>query len=133
MRYLLDTHTLLWHARDASNLPPRLRRLLNTDDGSVQLVVSVVSLQEIVIKLALQKLELRGGMSALFARMEQYAMERLAIQDTHLQAYIRLPFLADHRDPFDRLLLAQAQAESLTLVSRDPKMRRYDGVAVVWA
>jgi PIN domain nuclease of toxin-antitoxin system len=45
---------------------------------------------------------------------------------------LALPLLVDHRDPFDRLLIAQAKAENLTLVSRDPNMRRYEGVSVLW-
>lgn len=132
MKYLLDTHTLLWHARDAPELPTRIRHLLDDEAASDQLVVSVTSFYEIAIKVAVGKLPLPGGFDALLARIARSDMRRLSITDDHLRTYCRLPFVGDHRDPFDRLLVAQALTEELTLISCDAKMRLYPGLTTIW-
>ena len=118
MRYLLDTHTLLW----ARSAPERLSRealtiLQSTGDT---LYVSMASLWECAIKSSVGKLDVPAG----FYRIVSNDYEMLGIELSHVEACADLPM--HHRDPFDRLLVAQAQLGGLVLVTRDPDIARYD-------
>jgi len=119
MRFLVDTHALLWAlgepsalsrvARDAIGDPPNL------------IVVSSVSLWECAIKASIGKLDLPED---FFDSIPEAGYEVMPIRISHLNVYRTLPM--HHRDPFDRMLVAQARAEALTLVSRDPEIAKYD-------
>jgi PIN domain nuclease of toxin-antitoxin system len=99
-------------------------------DGRNQLFLSVVSVWEIAIKTAKGKLILPEEPASYLAnRMNYYRMTPLPVQMSHALRVYSLPTY--HTDPFDRLLIAQSQLETLTLVSRDEEIRRYD-VEVVW-
>lgn len=118
MRYLLDTHTLLW----ARSAPERLSRealtiLQSTGDT---LYVSMASLWECAIKSSVGKLDVPAD----FYRIVSNDYEVLGIELSHVEACVDLPM--HHRDPFDRLLVAQAQLGGLVLVTRDPDIARYD-------
>ena len=127
--YLLDTHTLLWYAGADPRLPPTVSALIA--DPAVRLVVSRVSLWEITIKESLGKLILSQPYDQWMRTVRTYDFQFLGITDAHLSQLHVLPQTKDHRDPFDRLLIAQAQAEGLTLVSRDVKFATYE-VPVRW-
>ena len=118
MRYLLDTHTLLW-ARAA---PERLSRdaLTILESAESALHVSIATLWECAIKSSIGKLEVPEGFYRIVA--EDY--EILAIEISHLEAFGRLPMY--HRDPFDRMLVVQARLGGLTLLTRDRDIARYD-------
>ncbi len=104
MRILLDTHVLLWfHTRDP-RLSTRSRSLI--ESGGHDCRYSSVSLWEITIKHALGKLELEDGLEASFDAMERANLIALQLDRGHLSALAQLPH--HHRDPFDRLLVAQA-------------------------
>ena len=124
MRYLIDTHALLW-ARSTPDL-------LSTEaleafrNPQCALYVSVASLWECAIKRSIGKLTLPDGFYRLVA--EDYGI--LGIEESHVEAYGHLPM--HHRDPFDRLLVAQAQLGDLTVVTRDRNIARYD-VAILSA
>ncbi len=124
-RLLVDTHVLLWWmANDRDRLSETARRQLADPANSI--VVSAVSVWETAIKRALGKLDAPPD---LLKRLEQTAVELLAITARHADQVGRLPM--HHGDPFDRLLVAQAGLEGLALVSGDSAVRRYD-VAVIW-
>lgn len=119
MRLLLDTHILLWALSDDPALSEGARTAIV--DGRNEVLVSAVSAWEITIKKALGRLRAPDDLP------EQLAARRLAPLDVtiaHALAVGTLP--AHHADPFDRLLIAQARVDRLTLVTRDAHIRRYD-------
>ncbi|MEI4271961.1 type II toxin-antitoxin system VapC family toxin [Klenkia sp. LSe6-5] len=118
MAFLLDTSALLWVLGDDPRLGPRTRSAMVDGADSV---VSVVSSWEIVIKSTVGKLR---PVPRLPAVLEERGIRRLAIEDRHLLALAELPLV--HRDPFDRLLLAQAQVEGLTVITSDAVFAQYD-------
>lgn len=122
MRLLLDTHTFVWWDND--ELPRSVRDRIQSADI---VYVSAASAWEVAIKTALGKITARA---AFADAIDDYGFDALPITVAHADAVRALP--PHHRDPFDRLLVVQAQLEGLTIVSRDPAMRLYP-VPVVWA
>ena len=123
MRYLLDTHLLLWAALDSEHLSPAARSILA--DEHADLVFSVASLWEVAIKAALGREDFSVDPDLLRRGLIQAGYEELAIRGPHAVAVVDLPAL--HKDPFDRLLVCQARAEGLVLVTSDPLVAQYPG------
>ena len=123
MRFLVDTHALLWALGAPSTLSREARDVLA--DPSNLIVVSSASLWECAIKASIGKLDLPED---FFDSIPEAGYEVMPIRISHLNVYRTLPM--HHRDPFDRMLVAQARAEALTLISRDPDIAKYD-VAVL--
>ena len=119
MRLLLDTHALLWAVGAPAELPPRVRALL--EEGSTEVCVSAASTWEISIKAALGKLHLDVG--ALLATLRTLDFAELRIGFEHTRRAGALPPI--HRDPFDRMLVAQALEDGYTIVTRDPAIGCY--------
>lgn len=128
MRLLADTHAMLWWLRDDRRLSKRARALL--EDGANELLWSIASSWEIAVKLGTGKLELDRPLHRLFADIvsEQGAVV-LPIGHEHCSRLADLPL--HHRDPFDRMLIAQAQHEGVPILTADPKLAVYD-VQVLW-
>ena len=122
MRLLLDTHIFLWWRADASDLPESARAAIL--DATNEVYVSGAVAWEIVIKRGLGKLDFDGTVGEAVA---EEGFTPLSVDLAHVDALARLP--KHHRDPFDRLLVAQAIVESLTLVTTDPVVRAYDAVS----
>ncbi|MFI5727176.1 type II toxin-antitoxin system VapC family toxin [Streptomyces cyaneofuscatus] len=118
MRLLLDTHVILWWLGDSDELSDQVKDLLDTEP-SVHL--SAVSAWEIAIKQSLGKLD---GPDDLAERVRDSQFTSLPITAGHGVRAVRLPAL--HRDPFDRILIAQAQIEGMTVVTRDQWIPQYD-------
>lgn len=118
MRLLLDTHVLLWWMADDPSLPREVREHISA--RATLVYVSAVSVWEIVIKRSLGKIELPDEWEKTLAAEP---FRRLPVTWEHAFALHRLPPI--HRDPFDRLLIAQAELENLTLVTRDSHILRY--------
>ena len=97
------------------------------------LCISRISLLEIAIKSQLARSDFPLDFEQWVQRFQQFDFELLEITDAHLVKLSQLPTVKDHRDPFDRLLIAQALSEDLTLVSRDGKFGEYAGLNVQWA
>ncbi len=119
MRFLVDTHALLWALGEPSALSPAARDAIA--DPSNLSVISSASLWECAIKVPIGKLELPED---FFDSVPEAGYEMMPIRISHLNVYRTLPM--HHRDPFDRMLVAQARAEALTLISRDPEIAKYD-------
>ncbi|HOC54311.1 MAG TPA: type II toxin-antitoxin system VapC family toxin [Verrucomicrobiota bacterium] len=128
MKLLLDTHTLLWFLTNDRSLSTQARAAIEA--GGNLCSVSAASLWEVAVKVALSKLTLPAPYADIFPRqLEINGFGLLPITPTHCAALLTLPL--HHRDPFDRLLLAQAQSEAMTLVSDDGQFAPY-GVPVLW-
>ena len=117
-RCLLDTHTLLWWLADSPQLGERCRKIIS--DRRNQVFVSAATTWEISIKMALGKLEAPEDMDSA---VDDEGFTKLPISLYHGQLAGQLPPL--HRDPFDRMLIAQAQAEGLILITADENIAQY--------
>ncbi len=124
---LLDTHTVLWYLENHEALPARVRATI--DAAAERPRISIVTWWEIAIKLSTDKLRLLASLAETYESAETAGFARLSIRFDHLQQVAQLAY--HHRDPFDRLLVAQALTDDLTLVSRDPKLDAY-GVRRLW-
>jgi len=125
VRLLLDTHALLWALATPEKLPATARRAIQSADNEVH--ASVASAWEISVKVALGRLEF--DVTSLESALAASGIELLGIELKHTARIATLPH--HHRDPFDRLLVAQAIGESMTLVSRDRELAKY-GVRLLW-
>jgi PIN domain nuclease of toxin-antitoxin system len=123
-RLLLDTHIFLWWRGEPSRLPAQVRSSIATADI---VFVSVASAWEAAIKVSLGRLELPDTIEA---GVLASGFEKLLISFSHTEQVASLPH--HHRDPFDRMLVAQAKAEGLTLVTHDRLLAPYD-VEILWA
>ena len=129
MKLLVDTHALLWMVSADPRLPQTARALILE---APELYWSVSSFWEIGIKLSLNRPDFQlalGWANSLTAEFERNGMIRLQITPAHCAAVSRLDW--HHRDPFDRMLVAQAMEEKLTILSADPQMDAY-GISRVW-
>jgi PIN domain nuclease of toxin-antitoxin system len=115
---LLDTHVILWWLADDPSLSDELKARLDTEP---QAYVSSATIWEVAIKQAAGKIV---GPADLPERIRRSGFRELAINFEHAMVAERLPLI--HRDPFDRMLVAQAQCEDLTLVTGDPHCQKYD-------
>jgi PIN domain nuclease of toxin-antitoxin system len=128
MRLLLDTHAFLWVLEASARLSPKARAAIQ-DAGNVKLV-SFASLWEITIKVAFGKLKLETPWEETLRQIERMAPGTvLGCTVPHLESLSQLPH--HHRDPFDRMLVAQARADDLTLVSHDDLLDAY-GIRRLW-
>jgi PIN domain nuclease of toxin-antitoxin system len=128
MKLLLDTHTFLWWDRFPENLPQGVLDLCKNKQH--ELYLSVASLWEMQIKQNLGKLSLHQSLSnILLDQVQRNDLKILPIQVEHILALSRLTHA--HKDPFDRMLITQANVEKMTLLSADSVFKHYD-VDVFW-
>lgn len=121
--YLLDTHCWLWLKADASRLPSPVRRRILRHPR--ELVLSSACVMELVVKQATGKLTL--GVGGVRAFVDELIDDGVAVLDANVEHMLRMGKLPmRHRDPFDRLLVAQALVEGLTLVTADAQVLGYD-------
>lgn len=129
MNLLLDTHAFLWWTSDQERIP---RETLNKmKDPEIGVFFSVASSWEAMLKIGLGKLSLREEWHDIVDReIRENGIETLPVYLRHTYALARLPPL--HKDPFDRILIAQAIAEGFTLVTADPLVNQYPDVRTMW-
>lgn len=128
MKLLLDTHTFLWFLDGSPQLSPHARGLI--EDGTNDVFLSVGSLWEMAIKVSLGKLTLAQPFETLIpAQLALNVIQVLGISVDHTARIVTLPF--HHRDPFDRLLIAQALVEGMPIVGVDAAFDAY-GVTRLW-
>ncbi len=128
MKVLLDTHAFIWWDSDPTKLSPQAR--VACEDRTNVVLLSVASVWEMQIKLQLGKLDLRLPLAEVIASQQQTNdIQVLSVALGHVLALQDLP--AHHKDPFDRLLIAQANVEEAVLISHDPVFAQYP-VKVLW-
>jgi PIN domain nuclease of toxin-antitoxin system len=123
MKILLDTHIFIWMATEPERLSPKVTESIINRQNT--LFLSVASIWEIQIKVALGKLDLIANLAVTVdTQIAENSIQLLAIDLQHVYALSKLP--PHHRDPFDRLLIAQSQVEKMTLASVDRAFDLYD-------
>jgi PIN domain nuclease of toxin-antitoxin system len=127
MRAILDTHAFLWALAGDRRMSPHARDIFA---GSTELSLSMASIWEILIKVQAGKMNFpRPAGTYVIRKLVENRIEVLPISIDHLLAVERLPM--HHRDPFDRMLIAQSMEERLPVITSDAMFRRYD-VDVIW-
>jgi PIN domain nuclease of toxin-antitoxin system len=128
MRLLLDTHAFLWWITDDQKLSYRAREVIN--NGLNELFLSAASGWEIAIKARIGRLQLPERPEIFLSQqLAANSIRSLPIEMSHALGIFTLPDI--HRDPFDRMIIAQSQIEGLTILTCDPLIRKYD-VKVLW-
>jgi len=128
MKALLDTHAFLWWINDDPRLSDAARQLIG--NGESALFLSAASGWEIAIKMRLGRIEMLGDSEQFI--FEQLALNNITVLPISMNHALRTAALPDHhRDPFDRMLVAQSQIEQLPIVTSDPLIMRY-AVDVIW-
>ncbi len=122
-RILLDTHAFIWALENPALLSPEARELIETKENRI--FISQISFYEIASKQTLNKIALSVDLAMLYEETSALNFEMLPLQNEHIIAYTQLPLLPDHRDPFDRLLIATASYENLEIISSDQKFTLY--------
>ena len=123
--YLIDTHILLWLLSEPEKLSPKVKKILQEEE----LYISMASLWEIAIKQSNGKLELPFTPLDLYAICLDLDIKVKQILPLHLNQLLKLPKI--HNDPFDRLIISQAQADDLMIITCDAQIHKYD-VKTVW-
>lgn len=125
--YLLDTNALLFFLYDSKKLSKKASEVIYRNDEKIN--VSIASMWEIAIKSSIGKLEIKSSISKIAETCKMEQLDILSIKPFHLDEIGRLPRI--HGDPFDRLIISQAIAENLVIITKDGTIPLYD-VKVLW-
>ena len=125
--YLLDTHTALWYFNGDDKLSKTAFEIIN--NSSIPIYLSIASAWELSIKINLGKMMFTGKAAGFIRLAEDDDFTIFPIKTSHLTALEVLPLI--HRDPFDRLLIATAIAEQMTLITTDENIQKYE-VSQIW-
>lgn len=127
MDLLIDTHAFLWFITGDKQLPEKTVKLIGNSDNKC--FVSIASIWEIVIKLSLDKLEIKGGFNTIEDFLNNNDIEILSVDFSHTKQLLTLEH--PHNDPFDRIIIAQAITEKMVIVTKDRFFKEYK-VKVIW-
>ena len=131
MRYILDTHALLWFTGGHKRLSAKAKKLIEDTDNKV--IVSAVSLFEISIKVKIGKLVPIKPLAEIYGDIQLATIEVVPILLSHFDEYQNIPLYTDHRAPFDRLLITIPVVEKADTITVDPTFQYYtDFVKIVW-
>ncbi|MEA5258782.1 type II toxin-antitoxin system VapC family toxin [Arcicella aquatica] len=127
MEYLIDTQILIWYLEDDRRLSPKILEILSKRENIIW--VSQISFFEIAIKKTLGKFEtFTVSIEYLLNQVKMDGFQILNLKNTHITSYKDIPLLANHKDPFDRLLLATSLSEKITIISADEKFKNYTSI-----
>ncbi len=127
MAFLLDTHTFMWFIEGDKSLPPKSRDIIK--DVNNKCFLSIGSIWELAIKYSIGKLRSKTTFSEIGKLIVENDIELLSISMEHIAQVLILPF--HHRDPFDRLIIAQGMVENLQIITRDKDFKSY-GIEIFW-
>ena len=127
MKYLLDTHTFLWFLENSPQISKKAMEAIKT---SSDVFVSIATLWEIEIKKDIGKLHCDYTASKLAILCDEMRISILPILPSHIETLSTLPLI--HKDPFDRMIIAQSELEEMTLITRDTIIPKYPNVLVLW-
>lgn len=126
-RYIIDTHTLLWYWSGDSRLSLKAKDLLEQKEN--QILLSVASLWEMAVKISINKLTLPVSFADVKYKLAEDSIELLQIQAEDAEILAALPF--HHRDPFDRMIIAQAQHHQIPVIGIDEIFKNYL-LTIIW-
>jgi PIN domain nuclease of toxin-antitoxin system len=112
----------MWYLNDDEKMPESVKDIIN--NGSNTVYVSVASIWEVAIKISIKKLTFDSGIDSFIEAIEDNDFTLLAIEPEHIKKVVELPFI--HRDPFDRLLIAQSMVEDTAIITSDETILKYD-------
>jgi PIN domain nuclease of toxin-antitoxin system len=127
MNLLLDTHAFLWYITGDKQLPDKIVQTIS--DTTNRCFISIASIWEIAIKLSIDKLEIKGGFAIIEDFLHKNDFEILPIDFDDTKRLLSLEF--HHRDPFDRMIIAQAQTTNSTVITKDRLFENYN-IKVLW-
>lgn len=131
MKYILDTHVFIWYAEGDNKLSLKAKKLIDNVHDNDELFISMASVWEMTIKISLGKLVFHRPFKEIFE--EQIVLNNYQLLDIkvkHTEKIISLPF--HHKDPFDRLIIAQSLTENIPVISIDNNFPKYSGLSVIW-
>lgn len=120
MRYLIDTHIFIWIMEDSKKISAKVK--LQLKDSANEVFISVATIWEVAVKKSKGSLKTPKNIQK---GVNEVGFKILPIELPHALEVENLPFYRDHKDPFDRILISQAKAENLTLITSDPKIWKY--------
>ena len=132
MKYLLDTHTLLWVLFEDEKLSEKARAAIKNSDNEIY--VSTITYWEISLKYSISKIELEGiTPEQLPQKAKEIGIKTLEVSEYEASTFYKLPKVK-HKDPFDRMIIWQAINRNITLISKDKKMSGYQkfGLNILW-
>jgi len=127
MDILLDTHVVWWFLKGSEKIPTSVKDTIF--DAKNKIYVSIATAWEVAIKMSIGKLSFDGGIDGFIEAIENENFAMMEISTEHIKIVTDLPFI--HRDPFDRILVAQAIAEDISVMTTDANMLKYD-IKPVW-
>ena len=127
MDIILDTCSVLWYFNGNDEMPQTTREVILNSENTIH--VSIATVWEVAIKMSIGKLSFDGGIDGFIEAIEDEGFLLLDITTGHIKAVKDLPFI--HRDPFDRILVAQAIVEELPILTTDSEIKKYD-IKSVW-
>jgi PIN domain nuclease of toxin-antitoxin system len=131
MKYILDTHVIIWMLEGDENLSQKVQEIIKNPINDCS--VSIISFQEIAIKQNIGKLEIKNSLSKIVKALKTERINIIQNEIFHLEELVKLKTIANHKDPFDRMIIATAISEKMLIISIDEKFRNYnDLVEVIW-
>ena len=127
MKYIIDTHTILWYFENSSKLPQRIFEII--DNSDIDVSICSVSLWEITLKMNLNKLDFSMQLDELLKTIKSHDFNIIQIEDEYLNNLSKIPFI--HKDPFDRMLISTAIIENMTIITTDDNIQKYN-VSWIW-
>ena len=128
MDILLDTHAVIWLFEGNVKMSEKAKKSINNLESRVY--VSVASLWELAIKLKTGKLNFEGGLDGFVRAIFDNEFILLEIEIEHIRELVNLPLI--HKDPFDRMIIAQSKVENLLIVTADTNILKYDNINYIW-